>query len=513
MVCYIIEIKSAHGDTYTIQRRYSDFWELFKAINENFKFASIKQFNFPPKDIFFAESEDVKDKRKISFNELCQRLIVLPDRPAIVSEFFQLPDKLKTGLGVKSPDPRRSRENSRAAEPLPKRSEESESKSLKQSNTLPFSVFRSEEERSHALAVLRLSETIPGETISIDEENIPGFQLFKVSRMKAHDVEGNTRVEPDCPKGHGKLQAPDPSGYHYTGTYSCNVCGKTALKGHPNVWWCSTCDFDVCPACAFKRGAEIQTTNRTVAAAMASMLGSGQSLLAIARATVLGPVAPTFSEEDFEELKVGTKVEFKRQKEHNFRPGVVTKTNQNNTFDIQFEEGCVEAGVPKSLVRILQVDRALILTKERLLVVELKEHSDSTTPRKGSVEVNCHLSDIVQVEPDTKDIYAVTCGYQQNGFILKHTYWMDNRDAFLKVISDNLLQFGFLLAETIDNRDGKTPQFVEMLHSLQTDLQNLKADFSTFEEDVMRNLASISSSSPRISSKTLTVDSDTTMNS
>jgi len=93
---------------------------------------------------------------------------------------------------------------------------------------------------------------IPGDTcrirfISDGSNNDWGYKLT----IKGHPM-AQSSGQMMCPKGHGALEPPVDSDNHFTGTYSCNLCGTSELAGSPDLRFCKECNFYSCPSCTEK---------------------------------------------------------------------------------------------------------------------------------------------------------------------------------------------------------------------------------------------------------------------
>jgi len=105
VVFYTIEVEHGGEGKWTVEKRYTQFQQLFLALKNRSDSPKIKEFQFPQKDMFWQDNNKVAKAREPVFDDLCQIMVGLEPVPPYVIEFLRNPNANATSLAKNSAPP------------------------------------------------------------------------------------------------------------------------------------------------------------------------------------------------------------------------------------------------------------------------------------------------------------------------------------------------------------------------------------------------------------------------
>jgi len=407
-VAYNVEVKSTEGDQWILQKRYSEFLELFKAIKDKYEIEAIEKFEFPKKDLFFSEAPDVLEKRRNAFDEFCQILLSLPlDRPVEVAKFLRLPHPAEEGdaAGVAATQGK-AEEASLEIDGVEKPSDEQIADFIAVTGADPSIAMHLLEAHSGNLEAALASYTeTGGSLIGVGEEGDAPLTAAAPEVVQ----EGETPKDDD---------ARDPQ--------SNDTESATATSNPPRT------EAD---------------KERALALLRLSGLQSGETI-------------------------------------------IVDEDNIPGMQMFQISKMILSGNPEDTPEEILW---SLILTSDRLLLVEplwLHEHTEAPW---ATVHLNNHLSQVVQIKSSTEDEDIVTLFFQHGTMgedgssSSSQIFWIPGREAFIQALEKCLQQFGIELGhgkdkEKMGNKRASTGRLKGIFQNIQKDMQKV-------QKDVQQNLS------------------------
>jgi len=438
-VAYNVEVKSTEGDQWILQKRYSEFLELFKAIKDKYEIEAIEKFEFPKKDLFFSEAPDVLEKRRNAFDEFCQILLSLPlDRPVEVAKFLRLPHPAEEGdaAGVAATQGKAELETwlgEKSQELFVKKSDgsmknESRNSGQKEASLEIDGVEKpSDEQIADFIAVTGADPSIAMHLLEAHSGNLEaalasytetGGSLIGVGE------EGDAPLTAAAPEVVQEGETPkdddarDPQ--------SNDTESATATSNPPRT------EAD---------------KERALALLRLSGLQSGETI-------------------------------------------IVDEDNIPGMQMFQISKMILSGNPEDTPEEILW---SLILTSDRLLLVEplwLHEHTEAPW---ATVHLNNHLSQVVQIKSSTEDEDIVTLFFQHGTMgedgssSSSQIFWIPGREAFIQALEKCLQQFGIELGhgkdkEKMGNKRASTGRLKGIFQNIQKDMQKV-------QKDVQQNLS------------------------
>jgi len=105
VVFYMIAVENTTEGKWTVEKRYTQFEQLFVALRHRCDSPEIKQFPFPRKDLFFEDHSKSAETRQILFDKLCQIMVQLQPIPPYVIQFLRPPKTQMIPKKLETPEP------------------------------------------------------------------------------------------------------------------------------------------------------------------------------------------------------------------------------------------------------------------------------------------------------------------------------------------------------------------------------------------------------------------------